>query len=1423
VGWHLWPAGVGPGPTPADTSGLPVQVPSLDVVGMASDLLQRLFVAAPALFILGAILAWRQDQRALLLRKSARVGSEENYRIPFDRSGLFRDALSRNAFLLLKRALRVRSPRLDIIKSIHGTIAAGGWPTLYHLHRWTNVELVIFVDRGKTRDHVGYLANILVDRLRAAQAFVTRYDYRFHPARVTLTSGRAEGPTSQDLPRVAHRHTDHRLILLTDAEGLFLTGTTTLDPVLRREFAHFGQVILLTPTPLEAWGEREQALTAAGMIVVPATAQGLDRASVLIAANPEDIVKAMNREAPEGYDPFLAQLERDYHRVTSDFSPPPEDIEDLVIQIYIWMGSRENFKVLAAVAAFPWIDPGLTLAFGSAILQRPVDSALFARLARLPWMRNARMPNWLRIAVVNQLSARDRGEVAERVTTVLSKAEARPEGNPLSVDECAALPIAQENRNFLGTVDPKALGALQERVFLSFLNGDRLDPIDPMALEATEVMKRSVGQRFARRQKVFAALALAVAAALFALKNPIAGACESLVMAVSQWVAQNLVPETEAPIWRWAAIAAQAAAIGSWAISAARRPEVLSGRKTSFSMRIKLLLFGLSAGFDWTAQRTWLALAIPGIVFAVLGIGDGGVSARILLVAGLLTLGWVLWVRLPAAGAATTLQIDYDDVKVCDSNNRCASKPGGLAEYPLGRAIAEDRWLKASFAVLAMLAPITFGVVVGTLIATVLGSASLVLLGAAISIAGWCLTLLLAKRLVLGSWRAPDRSWGQPLSPIGDLLFAAVGASQLIAAFRLVNEISGSSYALPLAATSLAVAGIVLCCVSIPLAGMRVRGKLIAYVSVIAIGLGLSLAVLIGVVVIAGGQIFLNSGFLFRTAVFTGFPVSLICMARAWRWWTHRRTPLDTDTRRILRRKKIIVTSVFLATSVLLISTALSQASSFIVFILCLYGVWIGPLYPLWRFIGPAAIDIELAKAEGRLSLSPAKTPESARDWWDTPWAALPAVALFGFQFTAPAVALSGVQFAPTFALLLAPLAMPIAVWFAIRHGAKALVPIALGTFPFWLEIHIAGVSTAGGVWPAIATVLWAKFASDAEFRARLLQRERLAWRDAVLLLLTLSITLNISAVLPVLGDAALVVEPTSMLLSLSIIVCAGRMPTGRLIVGLIIAAVIGRLIPVKSLHYSEVDAQIAVGIGFYTALAAIVCAIGFRIFRRFPLYRAGYFGKFLTPLAPALLAMLLGTFLGFMLAYPATNVLPSGPFTTSTAFIFACMGFVGGLSVTKISNEWRNFLYHGYFAVGSMGGVLAVQHLFPQFQNPAALFGTPLDLKEFGLSLPDFWIGSATYACYAGFAFLLRREPEPASADATTGSSENADVYGSELEAERPPEEERRSGTRPRKDKRKRAKDGMERIDGEEPKASTTKTKKTKSTKSRKKMKKRK
>ena len=235
------------------------------------------------------------------------------------------------------------------------------------------------------------------------------------------------------------------------------------------------------------------------------------------------------------------------------------------------------------------------------------------------------------------------------------------------------------------------------------------------------------------------------------------------------------------------------------------------------------------------------------------------------------------------------------------------------------------------------------------------------------------------------------------------------------------------------------------------------------------------------------------------------------------------------------------------------------------------FAMHFGVIYPVWRYVGPASIAIEQLKAEGRLTLSPSeRRSASARAWWDTPWAALPAVALFGLVPDIPGIGrLLGFE----------PLAIPVAVIFAMRHGRAALLPIVLGTVPFWMVTSEIGMRTVGGLWPAVVVLFWAKLAADPEFRARLLQRERLAWLDVVLIVVLLAFLLRVFNVVPFLLDNDLRVDSSSMILTVCVILAVSRVPRSRVMFALgvlLLLSIAQMLLPEAAIRVGNIDLSLA-------------------------------------------------------------------------------------------------------------------------------------------------------------------------------------------------------------------------------------------------------
>ena len=231
--------------------------------------------------------------------------------------------------------------------------------------------------------------------------------------------------------------------------------------------------------------------------------------------------------------------------------------------------------------------------------------------------------------------------------------------------------------------------------------------------------------------------------------------------------------ETASFWWRCAALVLILLALGSWIIGT----QAIAGRRP-------LQLFHLSphAPFanisfeyrpNFSRQDLWLLIAAMAVACALIGAGDGTVVAHYLIITALLTVAWIIWIRLPLAGSETAICLGLDQLELCDAQNICTSKPGGLAEYPLGLALAYGRWLWPTFALAGVVAPAMLGAA-AVINSYDISSQSPDIVKLPIPVTGVWISVMLARRVSIGTWMIPGRMWSEPLFPLGDFLLACL-------------------------------------------------------------------------------------------------------------------------------------------------------------------------------------------------------------------------------------------------------------------------------------------------------------------------------------------------------------------------------------------------------------------------------------------------------------------------------------------------------------------------------------------------------------------------------------------------------------------------------------------------------------------------
>ena len=500
-----------------------------DWPSLLKDWATRAIFALPVLFFGFLFAGWRHAEGNRLARSTGEADWSELFTLVAKQLQWFSVTSPRRLFETLRlQRQESLAERIDVPKSVRATLCAGMAPAIVYKVGAESANTVILIDRRAAEDHIELFLHALTDALGAAKIRFAVYEFRARPAFCTPTTAGDRSEPALPMRLVAKRHAGERLLVVSDGEYFFENpgwcflrnrrrifvrpGTPVAEMVNLRDFGH---AALLTPTPQSVWGTRERMLEDLGFLVAPLDAGGVLRIARDVATGGEEIANRLKSSASE--DPFLALLSTRAMTYASDAPPPPEDIANLVTDIRIWLARTgaddllrpgAAFLVLCGVAAFPTIATGLTVEIARLLTQAPggadpqIDSQFLTPLMRLPWLREGRMPDWLRIALLNALDEAEFKRIRVLQIALLNEA-ARSDSGPIDSaglkQIAATLEVAvgeSELDEETSRVAPNAPGQEVERIFLATLHGERLDPVrDVISPEAPEAMRQRLGRR----------------------------------------------------------------------------------------------------------------------------------------------------------------------------------------------------------------------------------------------------------------------------------------------------------------------------------------------------------------------------------------------------------------------------------------------------------------------------------------------------------------------------------------------------------------------------------------------------------------------------------------------------------------------------------------------------------------------------------------------------------------------------------------------------------------------------------------------------------------------------------------------------------------------------------------------------------------
>ncbi|HEX9947019.1 MAG TPA: OmpA family protein [Allosphingosinicella sp.] len=488
-------AGLAPGAAPVATQ--------LEPNGPAVAVLILAAVAAAALFL------WMRRRRERLLDHfEPSPHSAAASVLAGGTSLLFSAPWLARTFGMLRRHKEAPSRRIDARRSIEATVRAGGRPEIRFGLRPATPEYLLLADRQSPRDHLLVVGDALQQQFAKEGIVASRYDHVGKPDRLRPVPAADARPVT--LSDAVALHEGARVIAL--AEPRDCAGQSQASP-WRTMFAKLDQPTLLDPRGPRRWTALERELEEDGVLVVPATPEGLGwyaEAINLRGLKWPGRWPASNAFEEDPVDAFFG----DRKRLLDDRPPAPERIAELLVDLRHSLGGAA-FRLLCATAVYPAVEPAFTLHVATRLPTGQdgplLSEATWLAVARLPWMRLGHLPPWLRAELIREL---DPETLA--ATTALVQAFVLPK---TATDGTVAGPgdgwDEHERVRLLNWIGRNPESELYDPMLFDALRGvppDRIGPRDP----GRPGLRLSIW----RSQDAAVAAALAAVLAALALTNP---------------------------------------------------------------------------------------------------------------------------------------------------------------------------------------------------------------------------------------------------------------------------------------------------------------------------------------------------------------------------------------------------------------------------------------------------------------------------------------------------------------------------------------------------------------------------------------------------------------------------------------------------------------------------------------------------------------------------------------------------------------------------------------------------------------------------------------------------------------------------------------------------------------------------------------
>jgi hypothetical protein len=373
----------------------------------------------------------------------------------------------------LRRPRLVQSRELDIDASLSSTLDHAGLFSPVFAYRRVAPEYLVLIDRRTPNDHAALCAESLVAALREMQVYVDLYHYNGDFRR--LFAG--VGAPSTTFEEANGRHPGHRLVIVGTGEHFFDPVAARLQPWVMMA-KNFERRILLTPTPRELWGYREETLQEVlEMAVVAMDSNAISVMAKFLAKDdpPRPLATKPEPSARATAMAKLADLIDDRPLRWLEDGIPDQTALGALDQALRQALPSSDYDWLSACAVYPELNYQLTVHLGLALtaaqLRRSETADRLMHLVSLPWFRFGRMPSWLRQLLVGEMAAPVYRNVHKTLEALLLTALA-PEPGILAIEAALERPTGPAHSE---AVESRLARNMGDPVLIDFMTRIRTD------------------------------------------------------------------------------------------------------------------------------------------------------------------------------------------------------------------------------------------------------------------------------------------------------------------------------------------------------------------------------------------------------------------------------------------------------------------------------------------------------------------------------------------------------------------------------------------------------------------------------------------------------------------------------------------------------------------------------------------------------------------------------------------------------------------------------------------------------------------------------------------------------------------------------------------------------------------------------------